>query len=375
MDPSIGPCILRDSFQPEQQYQGFVWKKFPLSVPTSAVVFAKSPSLPVHVDLDRYATLDALKRGFDSVDPKRFEQARDACNPFEGISRSIFSTRAGIKLANIDAITGLTGELFDNVNTTSDTPLVFADVASGPGCFTQYLHYRFPKSFGYGITLRGPLDCNPKFVDMSRFESFYGEKDTGDLYDYTLDFQTRVAEATGTGVGLLLADGGIEGFENQEYASSRLLTCQAFLGLTAVASGGNFLCKVFDTVNRYTVELLYCVCMCFEQVCIIKPVTSRPANSERYLVCKNRRDDIDAVVDIVEEAMNSYTLRKYLDSLLVVDSVPRTFVDWITKLNNQSVESQIEACTAISNYLRGKPPVATTQYSLHKFPMLWNVPG
>ena len=47
------------------------------------------------------------------------------------------------------------------------------------------------------------------------------------------------------------------------------------------SAGGHFICKVFDQFTPFSVGLLYLLYRCFEQVCIIKPVTSRPANSER----------------------------------------------------------------------------------------------
>lgn len=46
---------------------------------------------------------------------------------------------------------------------------------------------------------------------------------------------------------------------------------------------GNFVCKVFDTFTPFTVGLIYILYRVFDQVCMIKPYTSRPANSERFL--------------------------------------------------------------------------------------------
>ena len=37
----------------------------------------------------------------------------------------------------------------------------------------------------------------------------------------------------------------------------------------------------------FTVDLLFILYKHFEHFSIVKPVTSRPANSERYVVCKN----------------------------------------------------------------------------------------
>ena len=47
--------------------------------------------------------------------------------------------------------------------------------------------------------------------------------------------------------------------------------------------GGNFVCKTFDLYTTFNVGLIYLLYRCFEKICIFKPVTSRPANSERYI--------------------------------------------------------------------------------------------
>ena len=42
------------------------------------------------------------------------------------------------------------------------------------------------------------------------------------------------------------------------------------------------MCKVFDMFTPFSVGLFYLLYRCFNDVCLFKPVTSRPANSERY---------------------------------------------------------------------------------------------
>ena len=49
-----------------------------------------------------------------------------------------------------------------------------------------------------------------------------------------------------------------------------------------VSAGGNFVCKIFDMFTPFSVGLFYLLYRCFKRVCLFKPVTSRPANSERY---------------------------------------------------------------------------------------------
>ena len=44
------------------------------------------------------------------------------------------------------------------------------------------------------------------------------------------------------------------------------------------------MCKLFDVFTRFSVGLIYLMYRAFERVALFKPVTSRPANSERFAV-------------------------------------------------------------------------------------------
>ena len=47
--------------------------------------------------------------------------------------------------------------------------------------------------------------------------------------------------------------------------------------------------------------LVYLMWRSFELVTIHKPVTSRPANSERYIVCKHKKEDTEEVHEYLFE--------------------------------------------------------------------------
>ena len=47
--------------------------------------------------------------------------------------------------------------------------------------------------------------------------------------------------------------------------------------------------KTFDIATQFTVDLVYIIYRYFDQLAIVKPLTSRAINSERYLVCKGLR--------------------------------------------------------------------------------------
>ena len=88
---------------------------------------------------------------------------------------------------------------------------------------------------------------------------------------------------------LVTGDGGFDfssDFNNQESHISNLLFAQMAFALVMQKQGGNFILKIFDSFMHHTVDLLYILSSFYEKVSIVKPHTSRYANSEKYVVCK-----------------------------------------------------------------------------------------
>lgn len=93
----------------------------------------------------------------------------------------------------------------------------------------------------------------------------------------------------------------MEGQENiQEILSKQLYLCQFLTALSIVRPGskeniffnffahlvfldGHFVCKLFDLFTPFSIGLIYLMYRTFNHISIHKPVTSRPANSERFV--------------------------------------------------------------------------------------------
>ena len=302
-------------------------------------------------------------------------------NPFEQIGRSIFINRAAVKLANLDAVHHVSGEIFTFDGKTSDKAFTFCDVAAGPGGFTQYMQYRFPNSKGYGMTLRHEkLDWSTKSLDMTKFSPFYGPDNTGNLYTNWEHFIKFILTNELGGVDLVTGDGGFDLedtmdspearqdrktlLHRQEFLSSRLLLTQAIVGISCTKIGGNFVVKVFDTVT-ICAHILFVLSQCFERILVFKPVSSRPANAERYVICMGRKPNIQIYYQLMAEAARNYQETTYLTSLFVED-LPIEFQGWLTTNNNLSIDRQLLAAQDILLYLGGKIP-KITEYNISKF--------
>ncbi|BHF57993.1 Cap-specific mRNA (nucleoside-2'-O-)-methyltransferase 1 [Sparganum proliferum] len=267
------------------------------------------------------------KDELDSISRDRVTDARMRSNPFENIRRGIFMNRAAMKMANMDH---LLGYLFSRA-TRQNEVLHFADVCAGPGGFSEYLLWRrcnppvpdktrtHPetneageatkgdgeqevklaradiKVRGYGMTLIG--DCDFKLNDLvagpvEAFWAHYGTDKNGDITSWANlnSFANFVRKCTdGKGVSVVMADGAfdVSGQQNrQEVLSKRIYLCQCLCALTVLRPGGHFITNMFDGFTEFSADLVRLMSHVFREIAFIKPVTSRPANSERYFLCK-----------------------------------------------------------------------------------------
>jgi 23S rRNA U2552 (ribose-2'-O)-methylase RlmE/FtsJ len=170
-------------------------------------------------------------------------------------------------------------------------------LAEGPGGFIEAaVHIRKnPNDIYYGMTLINDdpgcpgwkksnifLDNNPN-VKIVR-----GEDGTGDLlklenYNYCKDKFLNSMD-------IITADGGIDvsiDFNKQEQLVSKLIVSEVIYAITMQKRGGHFILKIFDIFSKLTVDILYLLSCIYSEVYITKPHTSRLANSEKYIICKN----------------------------------------------------------------------------------------
>ncbi len=91
---------------------------------------------------------------------------------------------------------------------------------------------------------------------------------------------------------MMMADGGfdVSGKENiQELMNKQLLLTQFAAAVGTLREGGHFVCKAFDLFTPFSAGLLHLMAAHFSAVALYKPAQSRPANSERYVLCRSLR--------------------------------------------------------------------------------------
>ncbi|XP_028647790.1 LOW QUALITY PROTEIN: cap-specific mRNA (nucleoside-2'-O-)-methyltransferase 1 [Erpetoichthys calabaricus] len=340
------------------------------------------------------------KSVFDELEGEEMRRARTRANPYETIRGAFFLNRAAMKMANIDYVFDF---MFTNPKDASGKPLVkdwspellyFADVCAGPGGFSEYVLWRRRwHAKGFGMTLKGPNDFKLEdfFAAPSElFEPYYGEGGVDGDGDITRPenitaFRNFVLENTdGKGVHFLMADGGfsVEGQENiQEILSKQLLLCQFLTGLSIIRTGGHFLCKTFDLFTPFSVGLLYLLYCCFDRISLFKPLTSRPANSERYMVCRGLKPRIDAVRDYLFNVNLKLNQLRNTDrdvNLVVPLDIMKTdvdFSDYMIQSNERHCSTQIKALAKIRSFVLDNNLSEPKQADIRKECLkLWGIP-
>lgn len=190
-------------------------------------------------------------------------------------------------------------EIINTFNLTFDTkPLCSFHLAEGPGGFIEAIAglRRCPYDKYIGMTI---LDDNndPNIPAWKKTENFLRQNKnvfietaadkSGNIL--SLDNFTYCKEKYASSMDLVTADGGFDfslDFNNQEINITQLLFGQIAYALTMQKKGGVFVLKIFDSFMQHSIDLLYILSSFYEKVYIMKPQTSRYANSEKYVVCK-----------------------------------------------------------------------------------------
>jgi len=183
------------------------------------------------------------------------------------------------------------------MNINEEYPIKSFHLAEGPGGFIEaLLQTRNNKDdFYIGMTIINDNDTNvpgwkKSNVFLNKNKNVCIEKasdGTGDILN--IDNFKYCYDKYKNSMDIITADGGFDfshDFNNQEINISNLLFGQIAYAIIMQKSGGSFILKIFDSFMHHTVDLLYLLSSFYQKVYIIKPNTSRYANSEKYIVCK-----------------------------------------------------------------------------------------
>lgn len=295
------------------------------------------------VDVDRTTlkkTIEELQNEIQYIPNHTWRNMVIRSNKYEkvGMHKSRKISRAYFKLYEILVDFNVHSKLASSKEFECVTSL---HLCEGPGGFIQatqdWCRSNDLKLEWTSITLRPSVrDTNLPDFDYCTFGQdqniTYGEDGTGNIYSMDNIKHMHgivLRKSKGKGANLITADGGFDVSHdpsNQELLSSKLMFAQALSALQNQSIGGIFIMKIFDISLRITHDLIYILKTYYKDVYITKPLTSRPCNSEKYLVCSDFKgideEHIHMMYQILE-IWNSLQDEEYIESVLSAENVTK----------------------------------------------------
>ena len=311
------------------------------------------------IDMDIYNYLIECKNKIELVgNIKKWDYYKKLSNPYELVSKYIKSRKLNLGVADHKPISRAFYKFWEilleyKLINNSSKRIIYGALAEGPGGFIEAFSFYRRKYGGHSndlincITLKSD-SCNIPNWEMIRgckYNISWGEDGTGNLYNvknilhYCNQFRRNKAD-------LVSADGGFDfsnNYYNVERSAQQLIFCEIVTGLMILKTGGHMVIKVFDSFNKSSIDILYILHSYFGEVYIVKPCTSRPANNEKYVVCKYFKGIEETVIykllDVVQ-IMEQNKPCAYIDRFLI-DKIPNDFIELINAYNIRIMKSQI----------------------------------
>lgn len=175
----------------------------------------------------------------------------------------------------------------------------------------------------------------------------YGKDQTGDINNLSnIDYIGTMSKMP---FYLITADGGFDegtDFNHKEQLHYNLILSEVYSAIQLQKQDGHFILKVFDILTETSIHLLYLLTLCYKEVYIYKPKTSRPTNSEKYIICKYFNLSIenkDRYLYALKNLSNNIKLQtcKFI-SFTLFEEIPLKFVEEIKKYNSLLLKTQCD---------------------------------
>lgn len=282
---------------------------------------------------------------------KKFKS--DSISRYEPLSRSYFKL----------------WEIINDFNLLNvESNLKFASIAEGPGGFIEsIINYRKKynvKDTLHAITLKSINKDIPGWNKATNFLKknknvfiSYGADNTGNIYN--VENIKHFRKNFNGDAYIVTADGGFDfsvDFNKQEQMSYRIIFCEIIMALSIQQKGGHFVCKFFDMYTKITLSFLYLLISFYDEVHITKPLTSRPANSEKYIVCKGFKGIDESYLNklyIIVKSWEFIEQNKFnIDQIF--GNIPDLFYEKIKLYNTKYFNIQISNIEKTLEYINKK---------------------
>lgn len=327
---------------------------------------------------EEWNKLRELKNRIDNYEIKDWDKNKKMTNPYE----LIYMPSRKVKyesIAYIDPLSRSYFKMWELLFNHSFLPYenkceTILNIAEGPGGFIEALvNYR--KKYHSAcdkinaITLKSTnkeipgWDKSYQFlVENKNVKIHYGEDGTGNIYNVeNIKHLRKYIKSNNELATLITADGGFDyskNFNNQEASSYRIIFCEIVTAICNQAIGGTFICKMFDTYSQFSKFFIYLLCSCYSYVFFHKPVTSRPANSEKYIICRHFRGIPEKYIQKLFIVIKSWDLLEkegFKVDNIFKGEIPKDLDDKINNLNTLHYNHQKKSIEDTINLIENKP--------------------
>jgi 23S rRNA U2552 (ribose-2'-O)-methylase RlmE/FtsJ len=196
-------------------------------------------------------------------------------------------------------------------------------ICEAPGGFVQFIN----EWCGNKLKTWKALSLEDSSINFNQLLSSYKNGEIMKLSNKSNILLESVRNEINVKVDFVTADGATgETHEFLEKSHYELLIAQTDIALNCLNQGGDFVCKFFEASLIQTKVWISVLTNCFQNVSIIKPVSSKITNSERYIVCRG-------FITKIELINKCYALKsKWIEDLdIVLDKINKKQIDALNK--------------------------------------------
>ena len=210
-------------------------------------------------------------------------------------------------------------------------------------------------------------NSNPGLINIHstinpKLHKKYKSKSTGDITDIkTVSLFKKEIEKSKHYADLVSANGEFpwDDLNFQEQEAYKLILGEIVAALNVQAKDGHFVLRIFEFFTLPTIKMLYILSSFYEENYIYKPFTSRPLESERYIICKKFKYDhkkdstlLNIRIKSLQKLLEDMNTLKYVYDIYPDLKIPQSFIDKIKFINIKIANPQQIMINEVVKYIK-----------------------
>lgn len=129
---------------------------------------------------------------------------------------------------------------------------------------------------------------------------------------------------------------------DNEITYSKLNLIKILYSLTIQNKKGTFILKLYDMVRYSTIEMIYLLSCCYNNITFYKPLIMDVVTSEKYIICQDFKDETIDFMKIYINTCDIIHTNHYIERIFTFD-MSYIFIDKVIEINSILGQIQIES--------------------------------